>query len=62
MEAKLEEKKVLKDPEVMTYNRNDLELDTVFTGGTSVVVSDRNLKENVRPVDAEQVLETLLRL
>jgi hypothetical protein len=59
----MEEKKVLEEPEVTTYRREELGLETVFVGFNSGTgESDRNLKENVRPLDAERILETLLRL
>jgi hypothetical protein len=59
----MEEKKVLEDPEVTTYRREEFELETVFVGENSNnLPSDRNLKEHVRPLDPEQILATLLRL
>jgi hypothetical protein len=58
------ERKPYERPEVVTYDRNELVPDTVFTqnnGSDGRIFSDRNLKKNVRRMDSRTVLAHLTR-
>ncbi|NQT94663.1 MAG: hypothetical protein HQ559_18045 [Lentisphaerae bacterium] len=51
-------------PEVTTYHRDDLVVDTAFTGRTDSedIRSDRNAKEHFRAIDKQEVLEKVAQL
>lgn len=48
--------KNLDEPQVTTYERDELVLEVAFSRCDSVVFSDRNLKENFAPVDPRAML------
>lgn len=59
----MEEKEVFEDPEVTTYDREELGLETAIAGiPPSELPSARRLKENFLSVDPGQILDRLLRL
>ena len=59
----MEEKEVFEDPEVTTYDREELDLEKAITGiPGSDPPSDRRLKENFLSLDPEEILARLLRL
>ena len=56
------EKKVFELPVITTYRRDELIVETVFTGGTSLIPSDRRQKVGFRAVSGQEVLRHLLRV
>jgi hypothetical protein len=59
----MEKKKAFEEPEVTTYDREELDLEMAITGvNKSELPSDRRLKENFQPLDPEEILSRLLRL
>jgi hypothetical protein len=54
-------RKPYEKPEVVTYDQNELVLDTVFTQNDGSGDSDRNLKRHVRAVSPRNVLARLMR-
>ncbi|MFH0954074.1 MAG: hypothetical protein V1873_07070 [Verrucomicrobiota bacterium] len=65
MSEHTEPRKEFLEPEVVTYQRDELVIETVFTGDHSrgaIGVSDRHLKRNFRSADAKRILARLIRL
>ncbi|MFH0954073.1 MAG: hypothetical protein V1873_07065 [Verrucomicrobiota bacterium] len=58
-----EARKPFQDPEIVTYERDELVIETVFTGEpySGGGDSDRNLKRNFRSVHAKSILARLVR-
>jgi hypothetical protein len=54
-------RKPYEKPEVVTYDQNELVLDTVFTQNNGSGDSDRNLKRGIRPVQSGRILDRLTR-
>ncbi len=57
-------KKRFEPPVILTYRREELVVETVFTGEdpSEVLVSDRCLKRDVRPARGCAVLDAVLRV
>jgi hypothetical protein len=55
-------KKPFELPEIATYKQDELVIETVFAGGASFDISDRNLKENFRSISSKNALARLIRL
>jgi hypothetical protein len=55
-------KKPFELPEIATYERDELVIDTAFTGFGSIAPSDRNLKENFGSVNPMVILRRLTRI
>jgi hypothetical protein len=59
----MEEKKEFEVPEVTTYDKEELDLETALTGeNESQFDSDRKLKENIKSVDPVDILSKLVSL
>jgi len=50
------------EPEVVTYNRDELAMETVFAGVVLQYGSDRNLKRYCRRLASRRALTQLLRI
>jgi hypothetical protein len=58
----MDEKMPFDMPEIVTYRREELIVETAFTGADqSTFPSDRRLKRTLRPVSGRRVLAALVR-
>ena len=57
-----EAREPFQEPEIVTYQQDELVSDTVFTMGKSGNPSDRNLKRNFGAVRAKSILAQLVRV